>query len=126
MKTEIASMYEFFSCCTIAVKQPQVAFGMFVFFLVVVFPIIGRVTLSLTGCMTSYTIYSIFGAKRTGERSWGMITFSNGIHIHHWLYCTIICILTYALNISHPFVTGLMFGGVLHGLQFSDWYVLNK
>jgi hypothetical protein len=76
----------------------------------------------LIGFITTYQIYYIYGTKLTGQPSWGMLKYS-GWHIHHWFYCVnILVILLLLLDTVHPIIIGLCFGGIVHGIQFSDWY----
>ena len=74
----------------------------------------------ILGFIISYQLYYKYGASKTGELVFGMLKFSK-VHVHHWLYCTILLIILWTLDISHPFFIGLGFGGIVHGIQFSDW-----
>lgn len=72
------------------------------------------------GFMTSYQLYYIFSANKTGEHSWGMLK-SKYIHIHHWLYCSFfLCILF--ITEYNSFLAGIFSGGIAHGIQYTDWY----
>lgn len=44
------------------------------------------------------------------------------LHLHHWLLSLI------ALPfVQHPFLKGLLIGGIIHGLiMYDDWYVIIK
>jgi len=46
------------------------------------------------------------------------------LHLHHWLYFTIVLVITLTFNINfldNIFAKGYLVGGILQGLSFSDW-----
>ena len=105
-------------------KEARVSICLFLFLVIIIYPVISRVLLSIIGFLISYQIYYKYGAVQTGDLSFGMLKF-DGIHIHHWMYCTILCIICVMLG-SYPLLIGLCFGGITHGIQFSDWYMWNS
>jgi len=76
-----------------------------------------RVVLGCTGFVVSYQLYYKLGARNTGEYSFGMLN-TKSFHIHHWIYCLVILVV---VGTDYPFIVGLCFGGIAHGIQFSDW-----
>ena len=85
--------------------------------------IISRILFSILGFIISYQMYYTFGVHKTGDVAFGMIKYNN-IHIHHWMYSLFILIISLFTNIYHPFLTGLCFGGIINGIQFSDWLTI--
>jgi len=85
-------------------------------------PSLTRMVFEGIGFITSYQLYYTYGASKTGDPAFGMLKFSNGFHLHHWMYCTILLIGMWVLQINHPLSIGLGFGGIVHGIQFSDWW----
>ena len=95
------------------------------FLAVVLYPAINSLFLVLVGFAASYQIYYVFGAAKTGGKAWGVLTW-HGIHLHHWLYCMLLLVVyfytLYVYDMAiNKLITGLLFGGVVHGIQFSDW-----
>ena len=74
------------------------------------------------GFLTSYNLYYTFGARRSGEKSFGMIIINSAIHIHHWQYCCMILSGLIVTGTSTPLLIGLCWGGIMHGIQFDDWF----
>lgn len=96
-------------------KESRIAISIVLFLLFIMSDMITRLFFGTFGFVISYKVYY----------SWGMIK-SDTFHIHHWLYCSIILITITLLGIAHPFMIGLCFGGITHGIQFSDWYIIYK
>ena len=96
-------------------KESRIAISIVLFLLFIMSDMITRLFFGTFGFVISYKVYY----------AWGMIK-SDTFHIHHWLYCSIILITITLLGIAHPFMIGLCFGGITHGIQFSDWYIIYK
>jgi hypothetical protein len=77
------------------------------------------------GAIISYYLYSIFGAKKTGENVPLMLKYNN-FHIHHWIYFTLLLIIILQYNKTYisSFIIGLLFGGICHGIQYKDWNII--
>ena len=71
------------------------------------------------GFLFSYLLYTIFGAKHTGDKV-PLTLYIGNLHIHHWMYYLLfLCIaLYYKVN---SFIIGLLLGGVCHGIQYKDF-----
>ena len=67
-------------------------------------------------------MYYTFGARRVGEKSFGMIIINNKYHVHHWMYCFVILVALFASGNANPLLGGACLGGIIHGLQFHDWW----
>jgi hypothetical protein len=50
------------------------------------------------------------------------------IHVHHWLLHVIALILLIFIPVIRDlaFLRGVLVGGIIHGLMYSDWYVFFK
>lgn len=72
----------------------------------------------IIGFIFSYNLYYFYSAKKTGDYSFMMLK-NNYIHIHHWLYCLLLLLLS--LYYEYLFFIGFFYGGVVHGIQYSDW-----
>ena len=104
-------------------KESRIAISIVLLLIFIMSDVITRLFFGTFGFVISYKVYCAY--DKTGEYSWGMIK-SDTFHIHHWLYCSIILITITLLGIAHPFMIGLCFGGITHGIQFSDWYIIYK
>jgi hypothetical protein len=70
------------------------------------------------GFFSSYNLYYVFSAKKTGDYPFAMIK-NDYIHIHHWMYCSLF--LGIAIYFENVFLIGFFYGGISHGIQYSDW-----
>ena len=78
----------------------------------------------LVGFLLSYYLYYFLASKTTGGYSYGQLKCTlckKQVHFHHWCYCLVVF---FCLSIWYPwsFCLGLCCGGIVHGLQYSDWY----
>ena len=128
---EIIPLYNFpiaLKCITYPVsynKESRIGISIIIFLLFLISDLIVRIIAGSIGFVISYQIYYTYGARKTGGYSWGMCIIQN-IHIHHWLSCSICFTIFWILGIANPFITGLCFGGITHGIQFSDWNTISK
>jgi hypothetical protein len=77
---------------------------------------LSHISSGLFGFVSTYQLYYIYGEKIS-------ILKYCGWHIHHWFYCmNILVILLLVLNTVPPIIIGFCFGGIVHGIQFSEWY----
>ena len=104
-------------------KETRIFISITIFFLFLISDLIIRIITGSIGFVISYQIYYTYAARKTGDYSWIII---QDIHVHHWLYCSIGFIILWMLGIANPFITGLCFGGITHGIQFSDWNTISK
>lgn len=103
-------------------RESRIALMLFLFTINIIYPIFSRMFFGCLGFILSYQSYYMFGALKSGDPAPGMLKFSNGIHIHHWMYCSAGLALIWGLGIDSPFAAGLCFGGITHGIQFNDWH----
>ena len=109
----------------INIKETRILISLVLFLLFITYDIIIRLFIGSIGFCISYQIYYTYAARNTGEYSWGMITIPN-FHIHHWLYCSIVIVFIWMIGAENSFIIGLCFGGITHGVQYSDWSIIYK
>lgn len=84
----------------------------------------------LLGVIFGFAIASIFAGRHEGDRPKRSLRFLIGreyIHIHHWIYCTLIVVLFFLIDIFHPILYGFLIGAALQGFTYRDWhYVFYK
>jgi nitrate reductase NapE component len=98
----------------------RVLLSLNVFLAFLLYPVLAKILWGNLGFIISYQVYYNYGALKAGQPAWGMLTWK-GVHIHHWLYCAVGLVGCWILGLQHPFLVGLFFGGITHGLQFPDW-----
>jgi len=106
-------------------KKNRISLALLLFVIAMVYPIVVRLFFGLLGFLVSYQVYYKYGALKTGDEAFGMLKYG-GVHVHHWMYCTLGLISIWLLNIAHPGLIGLCFGGIVHGIQFEDWRVFKE
>ena len=118
--SRLKKLYIFNMQLEINKKETRIDISIVVFLFTMIYPTFIRLVYGILGFIISYQLYYKYGASKTGELVFGMLKFSK-VHIHQWLYCSISLIIFWTFDISHPFFIGLGFGGIVHGIQFSDW-----
>jgi len=101
-------------------KEKRIDISIIIFIITLIYPTVIRLFFGIFGFIISYQLYYKYGVSKI-KLSTFRIMKNSKVHIHHWLYCSLLLITIYALDISHPFFIGLGFGGIIHGIQFSDW-----
>ena len=101
-------------------SEKRVIIALNIFLILILHMKIENIILGLVGFLIGYQTYYKYGAGKTGDKVWGMLRYQ-GIHIHHWVYCLIFLCLQWILLDNNPFIMGLLFGGIIHGIQYSDW-----
>lgn len=107
----------------INIPETRITLSIGLFFLFLLSDIIIKLILGSLGFIISYQVYYIYAGRKTGEYSVAIIKIKN-IHVHHWIYCSIIVIMIWVLGMNSPFIIGVCFGGITHGIQYSDWNVI--
>ena len=125
LKSYYESSYPVNILINISVPETRILISMIMFLGFLISEIIIRLFFGTIGFVISYQIYYTYGARKTGDYAWGMIVIDH-VHVHHWMYCFVILIVTWLLGISNPFIIGLCSGGITHGVQFSDWNNIYK
>ena len=76
-------------------------------------------TMLLFGFLLTYSIFTLFGAKKEKECVAFMININN-IHIHHWMYFSLFLLIALHFK-ANSFILGGLLGGICHGIQYNDW-----
>ena len=101
------------------------------------------------GSLLGYLVFTVLGAEKAGDSAWGMMKFvykrkeqtAHIVHIHHWLWSLVLlALLVWFLEQHRPslkqriqdhcfgvpateaLVYGILAGGMVHGLSYSDWH----
>ncbi len=102
-------------------RDQRVICVLFMFALWTCIPFLIRICASLIGFVVVYHLFSTYGAQKKGERVWPTLEYQ-GWHVHHWCFCLVVLLATLLYTRSvHPLLLGACFGGIAHGIQFSDW-----
>ena len=118
--------YSFTVAPNISIPSVRISISLILFSTVLFTPTVLHMLVSSVGFLISYQLYYLYGTRRSGEQAYGQLVLYSRWHIHHWCYCLLFLISLAILDASHPFLTGLCFGGITHGVQYSDWYVIDQ
>ena len=132
MESEIVTLYDIIiklnRCIThpvnfknINIAENRIILSVILFFSFLLSDIIIKLLFGSLGFITSYQIYYIYGSRKTGDL---YVIKIKQVTLHHWIYCLSIFIIMWLFGIAHPFITGFCFGGITHGIQFSDWNII--
>ena len=125
LKSYYESSYPVNILININVRETRILISMLMFLGFLISEIIIRLFFGTIGFVISYQLYYTYGGKKTGDYSCDMINISN-VHIHHWVYCSIIVSFILIIGIESSFIIGICFGGITYGIQFSDWSIIYK
>lgn len=81
----------------------------------------------ITGLLIGYFFWKLFSGKREGdkiERSFRILIRGYYLHIHHWIWCTLVIIFLIITGYENLFVFGLLIGSIIQGLQYRDRFVV--
>jgi Ni/Fe-hydrogenase subunit HybB-like protein len=79
----------------------------------------------LFGILLGFMFWKLFAGKYEGdkiEKSFRFLVGNYYIHIHHWIWCLIILFVLIILNFYNSFLYGVLFGSIIQGLGYRDWY----
>ncbi len=74
-----------------------------------------------------FFVYSLLSGKREGEklnRSFRFLVGKHRIHIHHWIYCSVILTIFLLSGIYNPITLGLLSGSIFQGLLYKDRFIV--
>jgi len=76
----------------------------------------------LLGAIISFTLYRSQCTPHCPSKMNQLEFYGYKIHLHHWLISLV------ALPfVQHPFIKGLLVGGIIHGiLMYDDWHQIIK
>ena len=134
IESEIITLYDVIiklnTCIThpvnfknINIAETRIIISVILFFAFLLSDTIIKLIFGSLGFITSYQLYYIYGSRKTGD-VWSIKI--KQVNLHHWIYCFSIFIIMWLCGIAHPFITGLCFGGITHGVQYSDWSIIYK
>lgn len=79
------------------------------------------------GIIAGFLFWKFFAGKYEGDkigRSWRPLIGNYYIHIHHWLWCSVLLLLLLLLNYYTQFIVGLLAGSIVQGLFYRDRFVI--
>ncbi|HEX7485557.1 MAG TPA: hypothetical protein VF332_05355 [Vicinamibacterales bacterium] len=85
------------------------------------------IVLFLLGGAAGMGFWNAFAGKYEGDRLDRSLRIPVGryyLHVHHWLYCLGIMALVYSFDVAGPGICGFLFGSVVQGFTYRDWYLL--
>tara|TARA_Y100001980_G_C14555428_1_gene343902 strand:+ start:3886 stop:4161 length:276 start_codon:yes stop_codon:yes gene_type:complete len=48
------------------------------------------------------------------------------LHVHHWIWATLIIIFLMIVNLTNPLLIGIFTGVAVEGLNYDDWSLIRK
>ena len=79
----------------------------------------------LIGIIIGFSIAMLVTGRHEGDKPKRSLRFLIGkeyIHVHHWIYCSIILIVLFLSEIFNPWIYGLLIGATLQGFTYRDWH----
>ena len=79
------------------------------------------------GVILGYVFFAVLSPDHEGrhlERSVRFLIKDHYVHVHHWIYCSLLILLMIFLGYVNSLIIGFLFGGVLQGLQYRDRFVI--
>jgi hypothetical protein len=74
-----------------------------------------------------FLIAKIVCGKYEGDKPERSLRFSISkyyLHIHHWIYCSVVLIILSILKFYNPFIFGFLMGITIQGLFYKDKFVI--
>ncbi len=81
----------------------------------------------LLGIVIGFLFWKIVAGKYRGdklEKSFRFSVRNYWIHIHHWLWSSILIAVLFFLNIRDLLLYGFLIGSIIQGLTYKDWYII--
>lgn len=79
------------------------------------------------GILISSTFLYFFAGKYEGDKIERSIRPKIGayrIHIHHWIWASVVLIFCIIFEFYHPFIFGVLIGFISHGLIYRDRFII--
>jgi hypothetical protein len=79
--------------------------------------------LILLGIVIGFLIAKLVAGKNTGDRTQRAIRIPVGnikVHIHHWIWASVILIVFILLKFQNYFLMGILVGIMIQGLSYTD------
>ena len=87
-----------------------------------------NIPLLVVSVVVGFLITKFFSAKKEGQRSrFKSLKFRVGsrmLHIHHWLYGSIILLFLWYMGFYNDIVYGFLIGIIVQGLTYKDFYFI--
>jgi hypothetical protein len=81
----------------------------------------------ILGFLLGFLFSSIFAGAHEGdcsERSLRFLVKGYYVHIHHWIYCSLILAVLFMVHFVNFFVIGVLIGAIIQGLLYRDRFVV--
>lgn len=79
------------------------------------------------GILAGFIFWKIVSGKQEGdkiEKSFRFIVRGYYIHIHHWIWCSLLLVILILLKYNNPFVLGFLIGSIAQGLMYKDRFLV--
>lgn len=79
----------------------------------------------IIGVLLGFIITFLVAGRHEGDKPKRSLRFLIGkeyVHIHHWIYCSIILIVLFLVDFYNPWIYGILIGAVLQGFTYRDWH----
>ena len=81
----------------------------------------------IIGAVISFIFLRLVDGKKEGQKMKISFRFPVGdyyIHIHHWIWCSILFVILLIVKFQNQFIFGLIVGAIIQGLLFRDRFVV--
>lgn len=81
----------------------------------------------IVSIIIGFLFSKIFSGKHEGdkiEKSLRLSIKNYYIHIHHWIWCSILLIIILIINLKNEFIIGLLIGSIIQGLSYKDRFLI--
>lgn len=81
----------------------------------------------LIGVVVGFLLWKLVSGKHEGDkldRSIRFIINGHYVHIHHWIWCSLILLLLIVFNYYNLLVFGILVGSIIQGLLYKDRFVV--
>jgi hypothetical protein len=85
------------------------------------------VIILILSSIAGYLFWRATAGKYAGdksERSFIIKFLKYSIHIHHWIWCTVLLVIFLVIKYYNPLLLGFLFGSILQGLTYPDRLVI--
>jgi len=79
------------------------------------------------GIILGFLFWKIVAGKHEGEkieRSFRFLVKGYYLHIHHWIWCTLLLLYLLITSNDNLFMFGLLIGSIIQGLQYRDRFII--
>jgi hypothetical protein len=79
------------------------------------------------GVVIGFLFWKVVSGKYEGdkiERSFRFNIINYYIHIHHWIWCSVVLVALLILNYQNMLIFGVLIGSIIQGLLYKDRFVV--